>query len=1026
MMAAGRAAQWFPRFVVLATGIVIGFFAWRTYIDYAPHLYPLEFTQGQWLVAADDGPQGYFRKELYISTPVQQAWISVAATDSFILYVNGKAVDANAYASLNVSGMYDIGPYLQAGKNAVGILVRRRSYPGAAMAIAEGIYVDQTGREQAFATDVAWKFSATEQRQGVGDILWHSQFFDDVAWGPARTTNRPRSAEIYPLAVHPLALTMPPLGKWIGHPNPQSHQASFSRTLTLPSRLGEAWIRIAAAGPYSLVINGVTVTGKEMSRDSSGMRLVVLQGDPIWSNPTGVATDLYHIGPLLKSGANHLTVTTERQFEALPSLFVDGFLISGSEVLTFGSDASWIEPSALQIPDGQRLAQPSSIIRADHNPGGDPLPIKKPIKVVFPVSYSVKQGGRLVLVVSIVVLLTFMAWKGTSRLLYDLRRGDAAESSRGDALTHLPTLLILGGMLLLSFDARFDSALPYQSWVICLAVATLLVLKAAMILESYIRKHRNWPIASPSSRGIFPLAQPLKGVILLSLIVVGAFLRLQGLDAQSLYHDEVHMVSFVKGLFEKGYPNKMIGPIEIPLSTYELVPYPIGLSAALLGFNDFALRLPAALFGIMTIALIYVVGRQVFDSRVGLMAAAIYTFCPQALVWAKYLWHPQQTQFFALLTSYLFYRAIRPAPMSPKYLYLAAIAFIVTYLSWEGAGFLLPALGMGLLVVKGKDGSWLRDKHLWIAVGIVVVVLTLQLVRRILLQVPYLVVGTGLSDVSLPSPFFLDPMYDPTFYFKNFLWLENNAILTLLLIGGLPFLWKQPGVSYYATLLLAILLMMTNLLSRATIRYVYYMQPFLILVACTVAWSLLDRVINLASSSRLQTLWLSKNATIVSILTLVVLATSCFMKLYRLNDFVYPTGIHTRANSYYCDYRTSSQYVRTHFRPGDLIIVVMPEVLRYYVNFTGDYYIQDYTKRQVLFDPVDSSPRYLERMTGLPVIRDIDDFQYVLSLYRKTWIVAAPYEVFSFLSGSEIVKYSRKHGRVVYESYDARIYLLQG
>jgi hypothetical protein len=817
----GRATPWFPRLVVLATGVALGFFVWRTYVDSVPHLYPLEFTQGQWLMAADEGPQGYFRKELHIPTPIRQAWVSVAATDSFILYVNGKAVDANGYASLNVSGMYDIRPYLQPGQNVVGVLVRRRSYPGAAMAVAEGAYMDESGRKQAFATDTSWKFAATEQRQGAGDILWHSELFDDVSWIPARTAGRPRPSEVYPLAVHPFALTKPPQGKWIGHPYPQSSQATFSRTLTLSGRPEDAWLRIAAAGPYTLMLNGVTITGEETSRDELAMRLVLLQGDRIWNNPAGVSTDLYHIAPLLRSGGNRLTVTIDREFAAFPGLFVDGFLINRSQVLTFGSDASWIDPALSQWHNGQSLAQSNAILMADRDSVGEPLPVKRPMRAVLPVSYVVKQGVRLVLIVSVTVLLSCLAWKGTSRLVHDLGGGDAAAISHGDAMTHLPALLILGGLLLLSFDARFDPTLPYHGWVICLAMATSLVLKTAMIVEVCLRKPAHFPTAKSPRAGTYRLTQSLAVGILLSLIAVGAFLRLQGLDAQSLYHDEVHMVSFVKGLFEKGYPNKMIGPIEIPLATYELVPYPIGLSAAVLGFNDFALRLPAALFGIMTIPLIYVVGQRVFAPPVGLMAAAIYTFCPQALVWARYLWHPQQTQFFALLTSYLFYRAIRSTPMSPTYLYCAASAFIVTYLSWEGAGFLLPALGIGLLVTKGRDISWLRDKHLWIAVTVICLGVALQLIRRILLQIPYLVVGTGLSDVSLPRPFFLDPMYDPTFYHKNFLWLENNVLLTLLLIGGLIFLRKRTGVSYYAALLLSILLMMTNLIPRATLRYVY-------------------------------------------------------------------------------------------------------------------------------------------------------------------------------------------------------------
>ena len=329
-------------------------------------------------------------------------------------------------------------------------------------------------------------------------------------------------------------------------------------------------------------------------------------------------------------------------------------------------------------------------------------------------------------------------------------------------------------------------------------------------------------------------------ILLIGLIAAGAFFRLRNLDTQSLYHDEVHMVTYVQGLLEKGYPHKMIGPIERPLATYELAPYPIALSVLLFGLSDYALRLPAAVFGILTILLIYFVGQQVFDRRVGLLAAAVYTFCPQAVIWAQYLWHPQQTQFFALLTSYLFYRAIRCTPISPRYLYPSAAAFIATYLSWEGSGFLLPALGLGVAVVQGKDLSWLRNKHLWIAVSLVSLAVALELIRRLLLQIQYLVIGSGLSDVSMPTLYFLDPMYDPMFYIKNLFWLENNVILTLLALGMLPLLWRQSGFAYYCTLLFSVILLMTTTLSNAAIRYAYYLQPFLILSASSVAFGIMD------------------------------------------------------------------------------------------------------------------------------------------------------------------------------------------
>jgi hypothetical protein len=91
----------------------------------------------------------------------------------------------------------------------------------------------------------------------------------------------------------------------------------------------------------------------------------------------------------------------------------------------------------------------------------------------------------------------------------------------------------------------------------------------------------------------------------------------------------------------------------------------------------------------------------------------------------------------------------------------------------------------------------------------------------------------------------------------------------------------------------------------------------------------------------------------------------------------------------------------------------------------GDYFVQDYTKVQVLYDPVNESPRYLERMTGIPTIRDFNELQNIMHQYRRTWIVAVPHGLFTRLSGYEITDYIYKYGKVVYESYDARIYLLQ-
>jgi hypothetical protein len=149
------------------------------------------------------------------------------------------------------------------------------------------------------------------------------------------------------------------------------------------------------------------------------------------------------------------------------------------------------------------------------------------------------------------------------------------------------------------------------------------------------------------------------------------------------------------------------------------------------------------------------------------------------------------------------------------------------------------------------------------------------------------------------------------------------------------------------------------------------------------------------------------------------------MKLYRLSEFSYPSGVHTRNDVYYIDYRTSTEYVKDHYEKGDLIIDLVPDALEYYTGLKSDYFLQVYTMRQVFYDPSESSSRYLERIVGNPVIRDFDDLASVLSSHRKVWVIAAPDSIFMRMSGPEILPYLNREGRVVYESYNAKVVLVE-
>jgi hypothetical protein len=81
--------------------------------------------------------------------------------------------------------------------------------------------------------------------------------------------------------------------------------------------------------------------------------------------------------------------------------------------------------------------------------------------------------------------------------------------------------------------------------------------------------------------------------------------------------------------------------------------------------------------------------------------------------------------------------------------------------------------------------------------------------------------------------------------------------------------------------------------------------------------------------------------------------------------------------------------------------------------------------RQVFYDLSEQSSRYLERIVGNPVIRDFDEFLEVLDNHKRIWLIAVPDSIFMRMSGPEIRKYVQKNGKVRYESYNAKVYLLE-
>jgi hypothetical protein len=1003
MIAGERTQRGLSLCIVVATGLVMGFFVWKTDFDYLPALYPLAFKQGQWITTAAETPQGYFRKELYLSSNPLHAQVMVAATDSFALYVNGRTVDAKAQAFLHVSGIYDIGPYLRAGKNVIALASRKLTYPGPAKVALEGLWFDQAGREHVISSDSSWKASSHEDSQSYGRISWYAQEFSADAWPPSQTSGIPSPAEVAPVPIHPDLLRVSSYGQWIGHADSRQRLAIFSHAFEVPRRVQGAWVRVAAIDSYKLTINSIPVASSAAPK------------------PT---FDIYDISPFLKKGMNTIAVSVAAIKGSSAQLLLD------SIVAEPGHTQPILATSSAWTASGPGIANGSPAIVLTSSPSAIARLIRKPSLVSVPISYIIVRIIRMLAVIGVLLSLTLIFWKGSSRLLCHINPDiNSDRASAIDAILHLPSVSLLVAVYLLQYDTRFDASFTFQEKFIYLSYGVLFVLRVITFFNNKMHFLTTLYLQLCSLRISFFNPKNINILLIICLVMItvsGMLLRLHGLDSESLSHDEAGLPIRAKEVLQRGYPVNIIGPVEKPVTTYELLPYPIALSIALFGATDFAVRLPAAMFGTLTILLIFHIGRRLWGASTGILAAMIYAFSPFALTWGSNAFHPQQTQFFALLTSYVFYRSLisETEVIDRKYLYGASLCFILTYLSWEPAALLLPTLFIGLLAVKGRDLRWLKSRHLWLSVLIVCAVIFLQLCYRILSNVPYIVVGKGLSDTTI-TLFFLNPLYDPWFYLETFLFSGIHTPMTVMLIIGLPLICKYPYMTYYFIVLCTPLLLMTNFLPNQSIRYIYFLQPYLILLSSSVCIYIVFLILSFEKQRFISSI------VVVKVLIFIILPLSLFLStntfLLKLYNLGYSRDWITQmlSNAYDIDYRSTAHFLQKNMRSDDVVISLMPHTFDYYISRKSDYYLQTYTNRQVFYDVSETSGNYLDKYIGSPVIRNFSELMDVMSRHRRIWIMATPHTIFELTNDRQVLGYIKEHSKVMYESYKSRVYLWQ-
>lgn len=204
------------------------------------------------------------------------------------------------------------------------------------------------------------------------------------------------------------------------------------------------------------------------------------------------------------------------------------------------------------------------------------------------------------------------------------------------------------------------------------------------------------------------------------VLVLGAALRLfmLGTVPTELSWDEIDLWNSAHSIATTGHDVDgrlspfLYGPITRNPPVYAIAGY---LSTLLFGQNAFAWRLPAALFGLATILLVYGVARELVRRRdAALLAALLAAVQPIFVHFSRIGWEPGCELPFLLGGLYALLRAFRRAddegrPVAPPFAPMAVGALLLgaTAYTYMAGWFYAAALGGALLALNAwRIRSW--------------------------------------------------------------------------------------------------------------------------------------------------------------------------------------------------------------------------------------------------------------------------------------------------------------------------------
>ncbi len=425
----------------------------------------------------------------------------------------------------------------------------------------------------------------------------------------------------------------------------------------------------------------------------------------------------------------------------------------------------------------------------------------------------------------------------------------------------------------------------------------------------------------------------------------------------------------------------------------------VSYSFAVFGVSEFSARLPAAIFGVLSIPLMFLVATRLFrHAGVGLVAAFLQAFTPFNIGWSRVTRMYALFQFFFLLAAYAIYegvegtrekksgiRLLQAWNLDIFWLIIAALALAVATYLQVLSGVILPALLLffglmisGALLSRGEKGARI-SKY------VALLVLSLAGVAGIAAFAPGIITQAREAMQFSPNWANYDYVQNPFYYFWFLISNFYFTIAAFFLIGTVIAVAELRKAAIYLLLIFIVPLgLLSTLFVLKVERYMFHLFPFYLLIAAFGAVRLFEYAVELGKARLHQAPWRSpKLAPVMVILVFLgILGASDWLRFARK---IPSLRAGTNGAVTLEEWSEACAFVRQEFSAGQPVLSTLPVAVYHYLGHV-DYMLANMENGRGE-EIIQNNGAAIDYYSNARVLDTVEELQRLMQTQSRGWLI---------------------------------------